>query len=145
MVGLYHSLYLTKISIGWGVPPPNNPPGVLDPEGLDLNRYDENSNKGVNLEVDLEYPEELHDHHNDYPCAPENIVVTDDMLSDYCRNIKNLHGNSSGNVKKLINLLRNKENYVLNYRNLKLYQSLGLKLTKVHRVLEFTQSKWLKS
>ena len=39
-------------------------------------------------EVDLEYPKELHDLHNDYPCAAEKIKVTDDMLSDYCREIK---------------------------------------------------------
>ena len=101
--------------------------------------------KGIILEVDLEYPEELHDLHNDYPCAPEKIVVTDDMLSDYCRNIKGLHGNSSGNVKKLVPTLLKKTNYVLHYRNLKLYLNLGLKLTKVHRVLEFSQSTWLKS
>ena len=67
------------------------------------------------------------------------------MLSDYCRNINGLHGNSSGNVKKLVPTLLKKTNYVLHYRNLKLYLNLGLKLTKVHRVLEFSQSTWLKS
>ena len=67
------------------------------------------------------------------------------MLSDYCRKIKNLHGNSSGNVSKLIPTLQKKTNYVLHYRNLKLYLELGLKLTKVHRVLEFGQSSWLKT
>ena len=130
---------------GWAMsqPPPFKDSKWEDPEGLDLNKYDENSKKGIISEVDLEYPEELHDLHNDYPCAPEKIVVTDDMLSEYCRSIKNLHGNSSGNVKTLINSLSNKEKYVLHYSNLKLYQSFGLKLTKVHRVLEFTQRTWL--
>ena len=52
-----------------------------DPEEIILNNYHENSNKGIILEVDLEYPEELHDLHNDYPCVPEKIIVTDDMLS----------------------------------------------------------------
>ena len=79
------------------------------------------------------------------PLAPEKIVVTDDMLSDYCRKITNLHGNSSGNVKKLVPTLLKKTNYVLHYRNLKLYLSLGLRLIKVQRVLEFTQRTWLKS
>ena len=95
-------------------------------------------------EVDLEYPEELHDLHNDYPCAPEKIKVTDDMLSDYCREIKNKFKIRSGNVYKLIPTLRDKKNYVLHEENLKLYLSLGLKLKKVHRVLEFDEKPWLK-
>ena len=39
------------------------------------------------LEVDLEYPRELHDLHNDYPVAPENTKVSKDMLSRYCKEI----------------------------------------------------------
>ena len=95
-------------------------------------------------EVDLEYPEELHDLHNDYPCAPEKLKVTDDMLSDYCREIKDKFKISSGNVNKLIPTLNDKKNYVLHEENLKLYLSLGLKLKKIHRVLEFSEKPWLK-
>ena len=95
-------------------------------------------------EVDLEYPEDLHDLHNDYPCAPEKLKVTDDMLSDYCREIKEKFKISSGNVNKLIPTLSDKKNYVLHEENLKLYLSLGLKLKKVHRVLEFDEKPWLK-
>ena len=95
-------------------------------------------------EVDLEYPEELHDLHNDYPCAPEKIKVTDDMLSDYCREIKDKFNICSGNVNKLIPTLSDKTNYVLHEENLKLYLSLGLKLKKIHRVLEFSEKPWLK-
>ena len=95
-------------------------------------------------EVDLEYPEDLHDLHNDYPCAPEKLKVTDDMLSDYCREIKEKFKISSGNVNKLIPTLSDKKNYVLHERNLKLYLSLGLKLKKIHRVLEFSEKPWLK-
>ena len=43
---------------------------------------------GKIYEVDLEYPDELHHLHNDYPCAAEKIKVTDEMLSDYCKRIK---------------------------------------------------------
>ena len=66
--------------------------------------------KGIGqiYEVDLEYPKELHDLHNDYPCAAEKIKVTDEMLSDYCREIKNKFKISSGNVYKLISTLRDK-------------------------------------
>ena len=102
--------------------------------------------KGIGhiYEVDLEYPKELHDLHNDYPCAPEKIKVSDDMLSDYCREIKNKFNISSGNVNKLIPTLNDKKNYVLHEENLKLYLSLGLKLKKIHRVLEFSEKPWLK-
>ena len=60
------------------------------------------------LEVDLEYPKDLHNLHNDYPLAPERIKIR--------------------NVEKLIPNLNNKTNYVVHYENLKLYESLGLKL-----------------
>ena len=75
------------------------------------------------LEVDLEYPENLHDSHNDYPLAPEQIVVN--------------------KVSKLIPNLGNKKKYVLHYENLKQYLKLGLKLTHIHNGIKFKESPWL--
>ena len=75
------------------------------------------------LEVDLEYPKNLHDLHNDYPLAPEQIVVN--------------------KVSKLIPNLGNKKKYVLHYENLKQYLKLGLKLTHIHRGIKFNESPWL--
>ncbi|HYT42363.1 MAG TPA: DNA polymerase [Methylomirabilota bacterium] len=80
---------------------------------------------GYYLEVDLEYPRELHDHHSDFPLAPEHRKVT-----------------KSG--EKLMLTLYNKERYVIYHRNLALYQSLGLKCVKVHRILRFHERPWLK-
>ena len=77
------------------------------------------------LEVDLEYPEELHDLHNDYPLCPERVECD--------------HG-----VKKLIPNLRDKNNYVIHYRNLMQCLSLGMKLKKIHRGIKFYESEWLK-
>ena len=111
---------------------------------INLAQYNEDSNKGLILEVDLEYPKELHDLHNDYPLGPEKVKVTDDMLSGYCKKIQNKFNISTGLVHKLIPTLCAKEKYVLHYRNLQLYLDLGLKVKKVHRVLEFNQSPWLK-
>ena len=111
---------------------------------INLAKYKEDSNKGLILEVDLEYPKELHDLHNDYPLAAEKVKVNKDMLSNYCQEIANKFNVSTGLVHKLIPTLSNKEKYVLHYRNLQLYTDLGLKITKVHRVLEFNQSAWLK-
>ena len=50
---------------------------------LDLAKYHDDSDKGLILEVDLEYPEELHELHNDYPLASEKVKVTENILSDY--------------------------------------------------------------
>ena len=111
---------------------------------LDLAKYEDDSKRGLILEVNLEYPKELHDLHNEYPLAPEKIRVTEDMLSNYCEKIAAKYNISTGLVSKLIPNLRNKEKYVLHYRNLQLYTNLGLKVTKVHRVLQFDQSPWLK-
>ena len=113
-------------------------------EKTNLGKYTENSKKGLILEVDLEYPQELHDLHNDYPLGPEKIKVAKDMLSDYCKKIADKFNISSGLVHKLIPTLNDKEKYILHYRNLQSYLSLGLKLKKIHRVLEFDQSPWLK-
>ena len=111
---------------------------------IDLAKYKEDSNKGLILEVDLEYPKELHDLHNDYPLAAEKVKVNKDMLSNYCQEIADKFKVSTGLVHKLIPTLSNKEKYVLHYRNLQLYTDLGLKITKIHRVLKFNQSPWLK-
>ena len=116
---------------------------IPSPEYINLDSYDENSAKGLILEVDLEYPPELHQLHNDYPLAPEKIVVREEMLSDYSREILGREGMTIGKVQKLIPNLKDKEKYVLHYRNLQLYLKLGLKLKKIHRALEFSQSKWL--
>ena len=113
-------------------------------DNLDLKKYDKENKKGIILEVDLEYPEKLHDLHNDYPLAPEKVKVTENMLSNYCKKIADKYNISTGLVYKLIPTLSKKEKYVLHYRNLQLYIDLGLKLTKIHRVLEFDQSPWLK-
>ena len=100
---------------------------------------------GYFLEVDLEYPDELNELHNDYPLAPEKLVVSSDMLSKYCKEIADKYEIKVGDVKKLIPNLGNKTNYVVHYRNLQLYLSLGMKLTKIHRVLKFKQSDWMKN
>ena len=111
---------------------------------IDLAKYKKDSEKGLIMEVDLEYPEGLHNLHNDYPLGPEKVKVADNMLSKYCKKIADKYNISTGLVYKLIPTLGNKEKYVLHYRNLQLYTYLGLKVTKVHRVLEFNQSPWLR-
>lgn len=74
---------------------------------------------GYVFEVDLEYPTTLHDLHNAYPLAPEH---TD---------------------KKLMLTLNNKNNYIVHLTTLQLYIKAGLIVTKVHRILQFSQSRWM--
>ena len=99
---------------------------------------------GFVLEVDLEYPEKLHASHNDYPLAPKKLAVSYEILSDYWKKIANKYGKKVGDVKKITPNLGDKTNYVLHYRDLQLYLSLGMKLTKIHRVIKFKQSDWMK-
>ena len=77
------------------------------------------------LEVDLEYPENLHDLHNDYPFCPERVE---------CKN----------GVEKLIPNLRDKTKYVIHYKNLIQCLKAGLKLKKIHRGIKFIESEWMK-
>ena len=79
---------------------------------------------GYILEVDPEYPDELHELHNDYPLAAEKLAVTSDMLSNYHKSIADKHDIKVGDVKKLIHNLANKIKYLLHYRNIQLYLSL---------------------
>ena len=85
---------------------------------------------GYFLEVDLEYPDQLHELHNDYPLAAKKLAVSNDMLSKFCKTIADQYEIKVGDVKQLIPNLGNKTNYVVHYKNLQLYLSLGRKLTK---------------
>ena len=99
---------------------------------------------GYILEVDLEYPETLHDLHSDYPLAPENMSVSADMVSNFSKNIYGLYHDgkqvTDEKGKKLILNVMDKTCYVVHIRNLKYYLEMGLKLKKIHRVIKFKQS-----
>ena len=122
----------------------------------DIKNYS-NLSTGYILDVDLEYPEEIHDKHSDYPLAPEIMSVTADMLSEaqkeiyrktYTKTFKN--GEVVGldpkdeKTKKLILSVNDKSNYVLHINILRYYLKQGLKLKRVSRVIEFKQKQWLK-
>ena len=102
---------------------------------FDLKLVKENSSTGYIFEVDLEYPSGLHDLHNDYPLAPEKLEISQEMLSKHCSDIADKYGIKIGGANKLVPNLGNKKRYVVHYKNLQLYLSLGMKLSKVHRIL----------
>ena len=109
-----------------------------------MNKHSSNSSKGYVLEVALEYPKELRELHNDYPIAPDKIEIKREMLSDYQLKIVDHFKIPIGNVKKLVPNFFDKEKYVIHYKNIQLYLRLGLTLKKIHPILEFNQSQWLK-
>ena len=98
---------------------------------------------GLILEVDLEYPQELHDKHNSYPLAPETIQVPEDWYSPYQKELARKLGLSKDKTEKLLLTLKDKENYVIHYRKLQLYLSLGMRLKQEHSVLAFDQEDWM--
>ena len=114
----------------------------------DIKEWDENDDFASILEVDLEYPNHLHDEHCDYPFAPENLHVMENMLSEHQRDLHRHYYNgkepSSEKQAKLILNVKDKEKYVVRIKTLKFYVEKGLVVKKIHRVIEFQQRQWLK-
>jgi len=93
----------------------------------DINNLADEADTGYIFEVDLSYPDEIHDAHNDYPLAPESVLITKDMLSPFCESF----GPKHVDCRKLIPNLNNKVKYVTHLKNLQLYLRLGMKLGKI--------------
>ena len=89
-----------------------------------IKNYDENNDKGYILKVDVKYLKKLHDLHSDLPFLPKKMKI------DKC--------------KKLVCNLRNKKKYAVYIKSLKQALNHGLKLKKIHRIIEFNQETWLK-
>ena len=89
-----------------------------------IKNYDEDSNKGYILEVDVEYPKDLHDLHSDLPFLPEKMKIN--------------------KCSKLVCNLYDKNKYVIHIIALKQALNYGLILKKVHRVIKFNLEAWLK-
>lgn len=113
-------------------------PGVyeLDPSWID-------GDTGLILEVDLEYPEDLHDAHNDYPLAPEQYAVPESEMSPLQKIWYAELDCPKNDFDKLCGTLRNKDRYVVHGQLLQFYLKHGLRLKRVHRALQFTQEAWL--
>ena len=89
-----------------------------------IKNYNENNKKGYILEVDVKYPKKLHDSHSDLPFLPRRMKID--------------------KYKKLVCNLHNKKKYVVDIKSLKQTLNHGLRLKKVHRIIEFNQKAWLK-
>ena len=86
--------------------------------------YNKESDEGYFLEVEIQYPEKLHELHNDLPLLPEMMTIR--------------------KVEKVVGNLRDKNEYIINITNLKQVLNHGLVLEKLHRIIKFHQNVWLK-
>ena len=84
-----------------------------------IKSYNEGSDEGYFLEVDIQYPEKLHELHNDLPFLPERMKIK--------------------KVEKLVTNLHDKSEFVIHIINLKQVLNHGLSLKKVHRIIKFNQ------
>ena len=102
---------------------------------------------GYIFEVDLHYPQHVHDKLSDLPPAPENVTVTEDMLSQIQKKLYDSHYSNKTfkTTRKLIPSLLDKTNYIIHETVLKQCIELGLVVRKVHSIVSFEQEPWLKS
>lgn len=113
-------------------------------ENIDWKTINTEGNKGYILEVDLKYPKKLHEKHDNFPLAPENIEIGFDNLSPYAKKALVLCSNSETYKDcKLSATFHERKNYIIHFKNLKLYLSLGMILTKIHRAVEFKQKNFI--
>ena len=100
---------------------------------------------GYIIEVDIDYPPKFQEAHQNYPLAPSKLKTKHSWLSGYQKNLKvqiRLPEKSSG--PKLVQTLLPKNYYTLHYRLAQFYNSMGLKITKLHRALKFEQANWMR-
>lgn len=112
----------------------------------DILNLKDDDETGYMFEVDLEYPKELHSTslHDNFPLAPETFKIDKDKLSPYQQELGDQVEVKYGS-EKLCLTLYDKRKYICHYRNLKFYLRHGMKLKKIHRILQFNQSDWAKS
>lgn len=112
---------------------------------LNITSLSSEDDVGYILEVDLSYPSYLHKTQNELPLAPSHLIIKESMLSPYQKRLLKMYDiNISSNTRKLAPNFYDKQHYVVYSENLKYYLRKGLILQKIHRVLTFKRSKWLK-
>ena len=99
---------------------------------------------GYIIECDLEFPKEIHDKLKEFPPCPETLAPSAEMLSKYQKTLIEKDNIKVGGCAKLVPHLMKHEKYCIHYRNLKFVKDLGVKVTKVHNVVEFNQKPFLK-
>ena len=100
---------------------------------------------GYIIEVDIDYPPEFHEAHQDYPLAPSKLKIKHSWLSGYQKNLKvQMHLPQKSSGPKLVQTLLPKSRYTLHYWLAQFYNSVRLKITKLHRASKFEQANWMR-
>lgn len=106
----------------------------------------EDQEVGYYFDCDLYYDPALHSQHSSFPVAPYNMTITEDMLSPFARECHQLlNGKVKYQAKKLCTTFGTRKHYGVHYLNLRTYLQLGLKIIKVHRILKFKQTAFLRT
>ena len=116
---------------------------IVDVELSTILKTANDSEIGFVLDVDFDHPDALHNMHKDFPLAPTKGKNDRNMLSEYQMGLLDQACNRRVTTPKLVQTLFAKKYYTVHCITLKLYVDRGLKVTKVHRVLQFKQEKWL--
>ena len=98
---------------------------MIDVNPNEISELATGTDKGYVLEVDVSYPKELHNSHNGLQFMCERMEIN--------------------GIEKLVSNLRDKKNYIIHFQVLNKALQHGLRLDRIHRVIEFDQSPWLKS
>ena len=134
-------LYLDACNLyGWAM---SQPLPVDDFKWEDPSNYRFIEGRGYIFEVDLEYTQEARRNTYRFPLASEKKKVDINDFSDYQRSLMEKDDIISGNVEKLILDLKSKSHYVVHYKLLGFYLKMGLKITKIHRIISYREETWL--
>ena len=138
-----YGLFLDVVNLYGGTMMKKLPTGRIEWSNISLDKIMQTSDEsdvGYFVMVDLNYPINLHDCHNDFPLAAEKLKIDTEMLPQYQVEL----GNKTSHIPKLLETLQSKQNYVCHYSVLKFYCQQGLQVTRLHKTLKFNQSDFVK-
>ena len=138
-----YGLFLDVVNLYGGTMMKKLPTGGFERSDIRLEKIMQTSDEndvGYFVMVDLNYPSNLHDCHNDFPLAAEKSAIDAEMLSQYQLEL----GNKTRHIPKLLKTFQSKQNYAYHYSVLKFYCKQGLQVTRLHKALKFNHSDFMK-
>jgi len=111
-----------------------------------LNYYNEiPEERGCIIECDLKYSKKAKLNTHTFPLFPEQLIIKESQLSEIQKEYLLTEQKKIGNTPKLILNMEDKNKYVVHHEILKFYLKLGMKIKKIHRIISFKETSWMKS